>query len=56
MQRSFLHTAGTLAQCATAAQVGFAGAFSDLKNCGRGQLAELAAVIVVRISAQFGIE
>ena len=56
MERSFLHVTGALAQGAAAAQVGFAGASGDLKNGGRGQLTQLAAVIVMGIAAQFGIE
>lgn len=56
MERSFLYIAGTLAQGAAAAQVSFAGTFRDLKNGGRGKLAELAAVIVVGIATQLGIE
>ena len=56
MERSCLYVAGSLAQGAAAPQVGFAGRFGDLKNGGRGKLAELAAVVVVRIAAQLGIE
>src|SRR5882724_7009491 len=56
MERGFLYVAGALAQCAAAAYVGFASAFRNLKNCGWGELVELAAVVVVGISAQLDIQ